>query len=214
MDCPGGPHPCRGWLGPRLGTKRLFLLSTSSLSPARCSAGLAWDQFPDCLPHPPGDRGRPDHPTGHEHPLPHLPPGETRPRPGPVQFQSFVRSGHCAGARGHLIEVFNWRAIIYINVPFGLLSAAIVFLSMPTTQDQPPRPFDAVGVLSMASFLVLLLLAVSEGRRYGWGAPMIVTLFVHGGVSLVIFLITELKLTNALCRSPPAIPTSPSRWAA
>jgi DHA2 family multidrug resistance protein len=65
---------------------------------------------------------------------------------------------------------------------------------MPKTQDQQPRPFDAVGVLSMASFLVLLLLALSEGRRYGWGAPMIVTLFGIAGISLLIFLITELTL--------------------
>ena len=49
---------------------------------------------------------------------------------------------------------------------------------------------------SMASFLVLLLLAVSEGRRYGWGSQMIVTLFGIAGVSLLIFVITELKTTE------------------
>ena len=84
---------------------------------------------------------------------------------------------------------------MYLNVPFGLLSAALVFLSMPPTPDQHPRPFDAVGVVSMASFLVLFLLAVSEGRRYGWDAPMIVTLFVLAGIALLIFLVTELTVT-------------------
>jgi hypothetical protein len=46
----------------------------------------------------------------------------------------------------------------------------------------------------MASFLVLFLLAVSEGRRYGWGAPMIMTLFVLAGSALLIFLVTELTI--------------------
>jgi DHA2 family multidrug resistance protein len=47
----------------------------------------------------------------------------------------------------------------------------------------------------MASFLVLFLLAVSEGRRYGWDAPMIMTLFVLAGSALLIFLVTELTVS-------------------
>ena len=42
---------------------------------------------------------------------------------------------------GHLIEVLNWRAIFYINVPVGLLSAGIVLFTMPKTQDQRARSF-------------------------------------------------------------------------
>jgi DHA2 family multidrug resistance protein len=93
---------------------------------------------------------------------------------------------------GHLIEVLNWRAIFYINVPVGLISAGIVFFTMPKTQDQQARPFDAMGVLTMASFVVGLLLAVSIGRRYGWHSQMIVTLLGIAGVSLVAFVLTEL----------------------
>jgi DHA2 family multidrug resistance protein len=94
---------------------------------------------------------------------------------------------------GHLIEVLNWRAIFYINVPVGLLSAGIVLFTMPNTQDQRARSFDATGVFTMASFIILLLLAVSEGRRYGWGSQMIVMLFLMSGVSLIAFIIAELR---------------------
>jgi hypothetical protein len=38
---------------------------------------------------------------------------------------------------------------------------------MPKTQDQRAHSFDATGVFTMASFIILLLLAVSEGRRCG-----------------------------------------------
>ena len=94
---------------------------------------------------------------------------------------------------GHLIEVFNWQAIFYMNVPIGLISAGMVLFTMPETQERQARPFDVVGVCSMASFVVLLLLALSEGRRYGWGSPTIATLFVLAGVSLVAFVITEIR---------------------
>ena len=42
----------------------------------------------------------------------------------------------------------------------------------------------------MASFLVLFLIALSEGRRYGWHSQMIVTLFCLAGVFLVAFVAT------------------------
>jgi DHA2 family multidrug resistance protein len=93
---------------------------------------------------------------------------------------------------GHLIEVLSWRAIFYINVPVGLLSAAIIFFTMPQTQDRQARPFDVAGVFTMASFLVLFLIALSEGRRYGWHSQMIITLFCVAGVFLVAFIIAEL----------------------
>ena len=94
---------------------------------------------------------------------------------------------------GYLIDVLSWRAIFYINLPVGLLSAGIVLFTMPKTQDQRAHSFDATGVFTMASFIILLLLAVSEGRRYGWGSQMIVMLFLMSGVSLAAFVIAELK---------------------
>jgi DHA2 family multidrug resistance protein len=94
---------------------------------------------------------------------------------------------------GHLIEVLSWRAIFYINVPVGLLSAGIVLVSMPKVQDRRSRPFDALGVFSMAGFIILVLLAISEGRRYGWTSQSILTLFVVSGLGLATFVVAELK---------------------
>jgi EmrB/QacA subfamily drug resistance transporter len=94
---------------------------------------------------------------------------------------------------GHLVEVLNWRAIFYINVPVGLLSVGIVLLTMANPPAERARSFDAMGVFTLASFLILSLLAVSEGRRYGWGSQMIVMLFIASGVSVVAFIVAELK---------------------
>ena len=50
--------PAVGWLGARLGTKRLFLLSTLMFITGSALSGLAWDvQFAHRLPHPPRHRG-------------------------------------------------------------------------------------------------------------------------------------------------------------
>lgn len=187
--------PAVGWLGSRLGTKRLFLLSTLIFIIGSVLAGLAWDvNSLICFRILQGIGGGPITPLGMSILYSTFPPDQRGFAMGLYNFSHSFGPAIAPALGGYLIEVFNWRAIFYINMPVGLISAAIVLVTMPETQDQQRRPFDAVGVLSMASFLVLLLLALSEGRRYGWGSQMIVTLFGSAGVSLLIFLITELSL--------------------
>jgi EmrB/QacA subfamily drug resistance transporter len=187
--------PAVGWLGARLGTKRLFLLSTFTFITGSALSGLAWDVnsliFFRILQ---GIGGGPLTPLGMSILYSTFPPDKRGLAMGLYNFSFSFGPAIAPALGGHLIEVLNWRAIFYINVPVGLISAAIILVAMPKTQDRQARPFDVVGILSMASFLVTLLLAVGEGRRYGWGSQMIVTLFGIAAVSLLIFIIAELKL--------------------
>ncbi len=185
--------PAVGWLGARLGTKRLFIISTLVFITGSALCGLAWNvQSLIVFRLIQGIGGGPINPLSMSMMYSAFPPDK---RGLALGLNSFTRSFGPAIAPalgGHLIEVLNWRAIFYINVPVGLLSAGIVLFTMPATQDERDRPFDALGVFTMASFVILLLLAVSEGRRYGWGSLIILTLFVMSAVSLLAFIITEL----------------------
>jgi EmrB/QacA subfamily drug resistance transporter len=186
--------PAVGWLGARLGTKRLFILSTLAFITGSALCGLAWDVHSLILFRVlQGIGGGPITPLGMSILYSTFPPDKRGLAMGLYNFSFSFGPAIAPALGGHLIEVLNWRAIFYINVPVGLLSAGIVLLTMPKTQDQRARSFDAVGVFTMASFLILLLLAVSEGRRYGWGSQMIITLFVTSGVSLAAFIVAELK---------------------
>jgi EmrB/QacA subfamily drug resistance transporter len=186
--------PAVGWLGARLGTKRLFILSTLAFITGSALCGLAWDVHSLILFRVlQGIGGGPITPLGMSILYSTFPPDKRGFAMGLYNFSFSFGPAIAPALGGHLIEVLNWRAIFYINVPVGLLSAGIVLFTMPKTQDQRARSFDAVGVLTMAGFLILLLLAVSEGRRYGWGSQMIITLFVASGVSLAAFIVAELK---------------------
>ena len=186
--------PAVGWLGTRLGTKRLFILSTLAFIAGSALCGLAWDVHSLILFRVlQGMGGGPITPLGMSILYSTFPPDKRGLAMGLYNFSFSFGPAIAPALGGHLIEVLSWRAIFYINVPVGLLSAGIVLFTMPKTHDQRARSFDAVGVLTMASFLILLLLAVSEGRRYGWGSQTIVTLFVASGVSLAAFVVAELK---------------------
>jgi EmrB/QacA subfamily drug resistance transporter len=185
--------PAVGWLGSRLGTKRLFLMSTLTFIAGSALSGLAWDVnsliFFRIVQ---GIGGGPITPLGMSILYSTFPPDKRGLAMGLYNFSFSFGPAIAPALGGHLIEVLNWRAIFYINIPVGLLSAGIIFFMMPKTEDQQARPFDAIGVLSMAGFLVGLLLAISEGRRYGWNSGVIMILFSVAGLSLLTFIIREL----------------------
>jgi DHA2 family multidrug resistance protein len=186
--------PAVGWLGSRLGTKRLFVLSTLVFITGSTLCGLAWDVhsliFFRILQ---GIGAGPLIPLGMSILYSTFPLDKRGLALGLYNFSFSFGPAIAPALGGHLVEVLNWRAIFYINVPVGLLSIGIVLFTMPKAQEERARPFDAVGVFTMASFLILLLLAVSEGRRYGWGSQMIIMLFVASGASLATFIVAELK---------------------
>ena len=186
--------PAVGWLGARMGTKRLFILSTLVFITGSALSGLAWNvQSLIIFRTIQGIGGGPITPLSMSILYNTFPPDKRGLALGLSNFSHSFGPAIAPALGGHLIEILSWRAIFYVNVPVGLLSAGLVFFTMPNTQDERAHPFDALGVFSMASFLILLLLAVSEGRRYGWGSQIIVMLFLMSWVSLAAFVIAELK---------------------
>ena len=186
--------PAVGWLSAKVGTKQLFILSTLMFITGSALSGLAWNvESLIVFRIMQGMGGGLINPLSMSMLFSTFPPDK---RGLALGLSSFTRSFGPAIAPalgGHLIEVLSWRAIFYINVPVGLVSAALVFFTMPATQDERERPFDALGVLTMACCIIPLLLALSEGRRYGWTSQMILSLFFVSAVSLVAFIIAELK---------------------
>jgi DHA2 family multidrug resistance protein len=185
--------PAVGWLGAQLGTKRLYLLSMFTFVGSSCLCGLAWDVhsliFFRVLQ---GFAAGPIMPLGMSVLHSTFPPDKRGFAMGLSNFSFSFGPAVAPALGGHLIEVLNWRVIFYLNVPVGLLCIAIVYFMMPPTEDRQARPFDAVGVFSMAGFLVLFLLALSEGRRYGWHSQYLVAMLAVAGILLLVFVAAEL----------------------
>lgn len=185
--------PAVGWLGAQLGTKRLYLLAMLAFIASSCLCGLAWDVnsliFFRVLQ---GLASGPIMPLGMSILHSTFPPEKRGFAMGLSNFSFSFGPAVAPALGGHLIELLNWRVIFYINVPIGLLCIAIVYVMMPPTEDRQVRPFDAIGVFSMAGFLVLFLLALSEGRRYGWHSQSLVAMLVAASILLVVFVVAEL----------------------
>lgn len=97
---------------------------------------------------------------------------------------------------GVLVELFDWRMIFYMTIPFGVLSAVLGWFFIPRTTQQRQWSIDPWGLLTMAGFLVPLLLAFSQGRHEGWDSAYIRALLVLALASLVAFVMVELRTTS------------------
>jgi DHA2 family multidrug resistance protein len=68
---------------------------------------------------------------------------------------------------GYLVQEYSWRAMFYLSLPTAVISFIMAPIILPKTA-QPPRPgFDPFGLLTMAIWIVALLLAMTQGQRQG-----------------------------------------------
>ncbi len=93
---------------------------------------------------------------------------------------------------GWLTDLYNWRAVFFINVPVGLLA---LFLSLRFIQRDTPEKiterFDWPGALTLMGGLITLLVALNQGHNWGWLSPITLALLTISIFLLGIFIAIE-----------------------
>jgi EmrB/QacA subfamily drug resistance transporter len=97
---------------------------------------------------------------------------------------------------GYLVEEYSWRAMFYLALPTAIFSLSLAPMILPKL-PQPPRPgLDVFGLITMAIWIVALLLAITQGQRQGWDSTYIRSLFAIAAVVFVAFLTIELMVEH------------------
>ncbi len=99
---------------------------------------------------------------------------------------------------GYLVEYLSWRLVFYINVPIGIVGVIAAIVALPKFPPQPTQKFDLAGFVTVATGLVALLLAFSEGGSWGWTSYRVLILITVGIVSLALFVVIELEVDHPL----------------
>ena len=91
---------------------------------------------------------------------------------------------------GFITDNLDWRWVFYVNVPFGILSMALLYLKLPNFRSDHAKPhIDYVGIGAVSLGIVPLLLAVSwGGSELAWDSWEILTMVGISGASLVFFI--------------------------
>ncbi|MFE6194390.1 MFS transporter [Streptomyces sp. NPDC057838] len=93
---------------------------------------------------------------------------------------------------GYFTDHLTWRWCFYVNVPFGLLTLAVVAVALKLPKPAVRARLDLLGALLLtAASTCLVLLTSWGGTEYAWDSRVILGLGAGAAVSTVLFLVAE-----------------------
>jgi EmrB/QacA subfamily drug resistance transporter len=96
---------------------------------------------------------------------------------------------------GFLTQYVSWRAIFFINPPIAVIATLVTLFAAHESRDETVgREVDVKGIVALTVGLTALVLALVEGNSWHWGSPRILGLFALAVVSLVGFVMIELRV--------------------
>ncbi|GMA70169.1 MFS transporter [Leuconostoc litchii] len=96
---------------------------------------------------------------------------------------------------GIIINSFSYHWIFGINIPIAIISfIAILFGTKESYDYSVSKNVDLFGIILLIIFMGGLSFGLLEGRDYGWSSTTILASFTIAVISLILFIITELKV--------------------
>ncbi|NEB13412.1 DHA2 family efflux MFS transporter permease subunit [Streptomyces coelicoflavus] len=93
---------------------------------------------------------------------------------------------------GYFTDHLSWRWCFYINVPFGLVTMAVVAVVLKLPRPRVKPRLDVLGALLLAAASTCLVLLTSwGGTEYDWGSRTILGLAAGAVGSTLLFVVAE-----------------------
>lgn len=107
---------------------------------------------------------------------------------------------------GYLVDHLDWRWVFWMFLPLGIVAFFMIISLFPKVERKAGESIDYWGSIFLTTTIVPLLLAFSwagDGAgKYAWGSWQIIGLFSATVVSLIIFILVEMKVKS------PVLPLS------
>jgi len=180
-----------GWLSARFGLKNLFLLSMVGFTVASMLCGVA-----ESLPEMVGFRllqgvfGAALVPLSQSTMLNIYPP-EKRGSAMAIWGMG-VMVGPILGPTlgGYLTELYNWRWVFFVNLPFGIAATTGMALFLPKTEPGSGMKFDWFGFGVFAMGIAGLQLVLDRGETQDWfGSTEIIIEAVMAALGFYLFIV-------------------------
>jgi MFS family permease len=107
---------------------------------------------------------------------------------------------------GGLLSAWDWRAVFWINLPFGLFGTVWAYKSLREIASTRRARIDWLGNLTFAAGAGMLLTAITFGIRpyhgdpTAWANPMVFGGLIGGVALLVLFCFIESRVTDPMFR--------------
>lgn len=193
--------PLSGFLGERIGMKRLYMITLACFTAGSALCGLAWNvQSLILFRVVQGLGGGMLQPLGMAIVFTMITPLE-RPRfMALLGIPALLAPILGPSLGGYIVEFSSWRAVFLINVPVGLIDIALAYVLLKETAIRADTRLDARGFALATVAFPSLLLGLSQGAEQGWDSPLVIGLVVVGAIALAGFIFAELRHHDPMLR--------------
>jgi MFS transporter, DHA2 family, multidrug resistance protein len=180
-----------GWISARFGLKRLFLISMIGFTVASMLCGIA-GTLPEMVAFRllQGVFGAALVPLSQSTMLNIYPPEQ---RGSAMAIWGMgVMVGPILGPTlgGYLTELYNWRWVFFVNLPFGVLATAGMAAFLPATTSRAGMKFDWLGFGVFAMGIAGLQLMLDRGETQDWfGSTEIIVEAVVAALGFYLFVV-------------------------
>ena len=104
---------------------------------------------------------------------------------------------------GYLTEMYNWRFVFYINLPFGILATIGLMIFMPRAHPNFNLRFDWIGFAVLSLGIGALQLMLDRGQDQDWFTSReIIIEAVLGGLGVYLFIVHMLTAPKPFIPPP------------
>ncbi|KHD84535.1 MDR family MFS transporter [Heyndrickxia ginsengihumi] len=116
---------------------------------------------------------------------------------GPVMFIPMLL-GPLMG--GFFVDQVSWHWIFFINIPVGVLAAALLASGLRETVERKKVAIDWAGAILLMSAIISLLITpvLIDNEGYKWSSPLIIALLCLGVVLIGVFIWVESKVAEPI----------------
>ena len=186
--------PVSGWLGDRLGTKRIFLFALAFFSVTSALCGLA-TSLPMLVLFRvlQGAAGGALTPVGTAILYRTFPPEQRVQVSRVLIIPTVIAPAIGPVLGGYLVDHWSWRWVFFVNVPVGIAACLFGLVFLLEHREPGTGRFDLAGFLLAGIGLALTMYALSEGPTYGWTSVSILSSAIIGLLVLAVFVFVELR---------------------
>jgi EmrB/QacA subfamily drug resistance transporter len=100
---------------------------------------------------------------------------------------------------GILTSGLSWRWVLFVNVPIGLIAAALAPRTLAESRrEEAGSTFDIPGAVTVTAGLALLVYAVVDAVNVGWGSTRTLACLAGAVLLLIAFVVIELRADDPL----------------
>ncbi|MEY9965112.1 MFS family permease [Streptacidiphilus sp. MAP12-16] len=92
----------------------------------------------------------------------------------------------------------NYHYVFWFSTAVSVLALLAVAFVVPDGGHRSGGRIDFLGATTLAVFLVLLLLGISQGHTWGWSSGRIISCFAGAVVMAAVWVLVELKVSSPL----------------